>query len=75
MGYVRTVTKLAGTEQSAATRDVESLQRRFEIMQKEKLQSLTEVSENRSKESACQNTHRLFVRIYYVSSQSDQLTY
>jgi hypothetical protein len=75
MGYVRTVTRLAGTEETVTTRDVESLRRRFEIMQKEKLQSLSEASENHGEEFASEQTHRLFVRIYYVPSQSDQLTY
>lgn len=74
MANVKTITKLVGTERSIATQDIESLRRRFEIMQDERLQSPAKIPTKVNDPSACSTAHRLFVRIYYAPSQRDQLT-
>lgn len=65
MVSVQTITKLAGSENTVKTQNMNSLRRLFRIMQDETLQtpaakSLEDIS-NRVKFSA---THRLFVHVY-----------
>jgi hypothetical protein len=74
MPYIKTNTRLVGTKNAIATKDIESLQRRFEIMQDETLRTPTRVSITCSDGSTCSKLHRLFVRIYYVPSEKDQPT-
>jgi hypothetical protein len=74
MHCVKTNTRLVGTKDSIAAKDIESLQRRFEIMQDEALQSPTRTSVSLSDGSTCSKLHRLFVRIYFVPSEKDQPT-
>jgi hypothetical protein len=62
MGSVTVVTKLAGTESSFATKDAESLQRLFRLMQAEKLRTPAKAN------------HRLFIRVYDLSSRKRQPT-
>jgi hypothetical protein len=57
MSSVTVVTKLAGTENSFATKEGESLHKRFRIMQDEKLRTPVRAS------------HRLFVNIYTYSDK------
>jgi hypothetical protein len=72
MHYVKTHTKLVGTQTSLATQDIESLFRRFESLQEEKLHTPTRTSIVLRDGSTCSNIQRLFVRIYCISSPSGE---
>jgi len=70
MASITTVTTLIGTEESFATRQVQTLVGKFERMQKEKLRSPSKLPELLRQESV--PSHRIFVHIYsFVADESD----
>ena len=73
MRHVKTRLRLVGTKDSIATQDIESLFDRFEMMQDERLQSPSNFPAAFNVESL-HSIHRLFVRVYAVSSVRDQPT-
>ncbi len=71
MASITTITTLAGTEESFATRYRETLIGKFEKMRREKLHSRSELPKLLDKEPA--SSHRVFVRIYsYIPSESEE---
>lgn len=71
MRYIKTKLKFVGTKDSIATQNIESLFDRFEMMQEERLQSPIRLPEVFRQESL-HSVHRVFVRVYCVSSERDQ---
>jgi len=67
---VKTITTLAGTEASFATRHMKTLVGKFEKMRDEKLQSQSKLPRLFNQEPG--RTHRIFIRTYYINSKSDQ---
>jgi hypothetical protein len=63
MDSVTVVTKLARVGDAISTRDTDTLNRLFQIMQREALQTPTKATE------------RLFVRVYNLSSRKNQPTF
>ncbi|HEY1767516.1 MAG TPA: hypothetical protein VGG26_07665 [Terracidiphilus sp.] len=70
MRYVKTKLRLVGSKDSITTQDPEALFDRFEMMQDERLQSPIKLPAIFNEE-ALHSIHRLFVRIYSVSSEKD----
>ena len=70
MASIKTVTTLVGTEASFATKHMETLFGKFERMRSEKLQSRSKLPQLLNQES--EQSHRVFVRIYYISTKTDQ---
>lgn len=68
MHFVKINTKLVGTETSIATQDMESLLRRFESLQEEKLHTPARTSIALRDGTTYSNVQRLSVRIYYISA-------
>jgi hypothetical protein len=73
MRYIKTKLRFVGTKDSIATQDIESLFDRFESMQEKRLQSPIKLPDVFKQESL-HSVHRVFVRIYCVSSERDQKT-
>jgi len=69
MSAVQTVTKLVDCGSPVITRDIESLRRRFLIMQDETLRSpAVEILENPNQASNFSIVRRLFVHVYTHAS-------
>jgi len=73
MGFVTTTTKVIRTEKSIATQNMDSLFRRFEVLQDEALRSPAKLPASFSGKSVS-SSHRVSVRIYYMPSERDQPT-